>query len=200
MIAPMATQARGEQGPPRTRGTQERDRHLQQTRGYRFLAGRGPKPSATVRPAPLRYWQYDPPGRTAILFILVVVSVWLGVFVWLGGASAFRDEAPLALALGLIVLLLSVSRFTVSDHGLSTDVAGSRTSPSKVVPLTLVREVRLGDAPADWPKPARQGGRWPGRQLVSVRHLADDGGTDRSFTHWVRDPQAFATALGRPLA
>ena len=117
MITPMATQARGER-PPHTRGTQERDRHLEQTRGYRFLAGRGPKPSATVRPAPLRYWQYDPPGRTAILFILVVVSVWLGVFVW----------------------------------------------------------------------------------LVSVRHLADDGRTDRSFTHWVRDPQAFATALGRRLA
>ena len=196
----MAARERREQGPPRTRGTQERNRHLEQTRGYRFLAGRGPKPSATVRPAPLRYWQYDLPRRTAILFVLVVVSVWLGVFVWLGGASAFRDEAPLALALGLIVLLLSVCRFTVSDHGLSTDVAGSRTSPSDVVPLMLVREVRLGDAPADWPEPARQGGRWPGRRLVAVRHLADDGRTDRSFTHWVRDPKGFATALGRRLA
>src|SRR5688500_13010654 len=153
------------------RATQERDRHLEQTRGYRFIAGRGPKPSATVRPAPLRYWQYDLPGRTALLFVLVVVGLWLGFFAWLGGAPAFRDEAPLAIGLGLIVLLLSVCRFTVSDHGLSTDVAGSRTSPSNVVPLMLIRDVRLGDAPANWPKPARRGGRWPGRQQIAVRHL-----------------------------
>ena len=195
----MAAQARGEQGPPRTRVTQERDRHLEQTRGYRFLAGRGPKPSATVRPAPLRYWQYDLPGRTALLFVLVVVGLWLGFFAWLGGAQAFRDEAPLAIGLGLIVLLLSICRYTVSDHGLSMDVAGSRTSPSNVVPLMLIRNVRLGEAPADWPKAARQGGRWPGRQRVAVRYLAEDGRTEKAFTHWVRDPKEFAAALGHRL-
>ena len=195
----MAAQARGEQGPPRTRATQERDRHLEQTRGYRFFAGRGPKPSVTVRPAPLRYWQYDLPGRTALLFVLVVVGLWLGFFGWLGGAQAFRDEAPLAIGLGLIVLLLSVCRFTVSDHGLSTDVAGSRTSPSNVIPLMLIRDVRLGDAPEGWPKPARQGGRWPGRQRIAVRHLAEDGRTEKAFTHWVRDPKEFAAALGHRL-
>ena len=181
------------------RATQERDRHLEQTRGYRFIAGRGPKPSATVRPAPLRYWQYDLPGRTALLFVLVVVGLWLGFFAWLGGAQAFRDEAPLAIGLGLIVLLLSVCRFTVSDHGLSTDVAGSRTSPSNVIPLMLVHDVRLGDAPENWPKPARQGGRWPGRQRIAVRHLAEDGRTEKAFTHWVRDPKEFAAALGHRL-
>jgi hypothetical protein len=195
----MAAQARGEQGPPSTRVVQERDRHLEQTRGYRFVAGRGPKPSATVRPAPLRYWQYDVPSRTAVLFVLVVVGVWLGLFGWVGGWSSFRDEAPLAIGLGLIVLLLSICRYTVSDHGLSMDVAGSRTSPSNVVPLMLIRDVRLGDAPADWPKAARQGGRWPGRQRVAVRHLAEDGRTEKAFTHWVRDPDEFAAALGRRL-
>jgi hypothetical protein len=199
MIVDMAAQARGEQGPPQTRASLERDRHLEQTRGYRFLAGRGPKPSATVLPAPLRYWQYDAPGRTAILFVVVVVAVWLGVFGWVGGWSALRDEAPLALGLGLLVLLLSACRYTVSDHGLSTDVAGTRTSPSHVVPLMLVREVRLGDAPADWPEPARQGGQWPGRQRVAVRHLAEDGRTEKAFTHCVRDPEAFAAALGHRL-
>jgi hypothetical protein len=183
----------------RTRATQERDRHLEQTRGYRFGAGRGPKPSATPRPAPLRYWQYDLPSRTALLFVLVVVAVWRGVFGWLGSAQALRDEAPLAVGLGLVVLLLSVCRYTVSDHGLSMDVAGSRTSPSNVVPLVFVRDVRLGEAPPEWPKPARQGGRWPGRQRVAVRHLAEDGRTEQAFTHWVRDPRAFAAALGRRL-
>jgi hypothetical protein len=190
MIADMAAQARA---------VREREQHLEQIRGYRFLAGRGPKPSATVRPAPLRYWQYDVPGRTAVLFVLVVVAVWLGVFGWAGGWSSLRGEAPLALGLGAVVLLLSICRFTVSDHGLSSDVAGTRTAPAGVVPLVLVREVRLGDAPAHWPEPARQGGRWPGRQRVAVRHLAEDGRTEKAFTHWVRDPEAFATAVDRPL-
>jgi hypothetical protein len=34
---------------------------------------------------------------------------------------------------------------------------------------------------------------------VSVRHLADDGRTDRAFTLWARDPEAFADALGHPV-
>jgi hypothetical protein len=199
MIVVMAAQARDEQSPLQVKAARERELHLEQTRGYRFLVGRGPKPSATVLPAPLRYWQYDLPGRTALLFVVVVVAVWLGVFGWVGGWSAFRDEAPLALGLGLVVLLLSICRFTVSDHGLSTDVAGTRTSPSNVVPRILVREVRLGDAPEAWPEPARQAGQWPGRQRVAVRHLAEDGRTEKAFTHWVRDPEAFATALGHPL-
>jgi hypothetical protein len=193
MIAGMAAQARND------RIGRARDRHLEQTRGHRFLAGRGPKPSATVRPAPLRYWQYDLPGRTAFLFILVVVAVWLGAFGWVGGWSDVRDEAPLALGLGLAVLLLSVRRLTVSDHGLSTDVAGSRTSRSTVVPLMLVREVRRGDPAPAWPQATRQGGRWPGRPRVAVRHQAADGRTEQAFTHWVRDPEAFAAALGHQL-
>ena len=196
----MAAQARGEQGPPQEKVTRERELHVEQTRGHRFVAGRGPKPSATVLPGPLSYWQYDLPGRTALLFVVVVVGIWLGLFGWTDGWAGFRGEAPLALGCGLVVLTLSICRFTVSDHGVSTDVAGSKTSPADVVPLVLVREVRLGDAPADWPRPARQGGRWPGRQRVAVRHLAGDGRTERSFTHWVRDPQAFATAVGQTLS
>ena len=190
----MAAQARDD------RIGRERDRHLEQTRGHRFVAGRGPKPSVTVRPAPLRYWQYDLPSRTAFLFVLVVVGVWLGLFVWADGWSGFREEAPLAFGCGFVVLLLSVSRFTVSDYGLSTDVAGSRTAPADVVPLILVREVRVGDAPADWPQPTRQGGRWPGRVRVAVRHLDGDGRTEQAFTHFVRDAEAFAAAVGHRLS
>jgi hypothetical protein len=34
---------------------------------------------------------------------------------------------------------------------------------------------------------------------VSVRHLANDGQTERAFTVWVRDPAAFAEAVGHPV-
>ena len=128
-----------------------------------------------------------------------MVAVWLGAFGWVGGWSDVHDEAPLALGLGLAVLLLSVRRLTVSDHGLSTDVAGSRTARSTVVPLMLVREVRRGDPAPAWPQATRQGGRWPGRARVAVRHQAADGRTEQAFTHWVRDPEAFAAALGHQL-
>jgi len=147
----------------------------------------------------LRYWQYDPPPRFAVLFTLAVVTIWLGAFGWLDGASALRGEAPLAVGLGLAVLAFNVGRLTVSDHAVSTDSAGTRTPPHKIVPLVMVRAVRLGAVPTDWPQPTRRGGRWPGRTQVAVRHLADDGRTEQAFTHWVRDPQAFATELGKPL-
>jgi hypothetical protein len=195
----MAAQARGERGLLQVRAARERELHLGQIRGHRFLAGRGPKPSATVTPVPLRYWQYDGPRPPAIAFVVVIVAAWLGVFGWVGGASAMREEAPLALALGLAVLVLNIARLTVSDHGLSTDVAGTRTPPSRIVPLGLVRDVRLGEPPAGWPRPTRRGGRWPGRTRVAVRYLAEDGETEKAFTHWVRDPQAFGAAMGHHL-
>jgi hypothetical protein len=196
----MSARARGDQGPLQARAARDRESHLGQLRGYRFLAGRGPRPSATVIPAPLRYWQYDGPRPAAVGFIVLVVGLWLAAFGWIGGASAARDEAPLALGLGLLVLLLNICRLTVTDHGVSTDVAGTRTTPSRVVPLALVREVRRGAPPADWPNATRRGGRWPGRTPVAVRHLAEDGRTERVSVHWVRDPQAFATALGQKLS
>ena len=75
-------------------------------------------------------------------------------------------------------------------------------SEAKRSTARMMREtgVRLGDAPENWPKPARQGGRWPGRQRIAVRHLAEDGRTEKAFTHWVRDPKEFAAALGHRLS
>jgi hypothetical protein len=181
------------------RAARERDLHLQQLRGYGFFAGRGPRRTATVVPAPLRYWQYVPPRPMPIVFVSAVVAIWLGVFAWGGGWAAAVDEAPLAVACGLIVLVLNVGRLTVTDHGISADVPATRTNPATVVPLVLVREVRLGAAPPDWPAAARRGGWLPGRTRVAVRHLSDDGATERAFTRWVRDPQAFAGALDQPL-
>jgi hypothetical protein len=181
------------------RATQERDLHRRQLRGYGFFAGRGPRRSATVVPAPLRYWQYDPPRPVPLAVVLGIVAVWLGVFAWAGGRAAAVDEAPLALGAGLLVLVLNVGRLTVTDHGLSADVPATRSDPTAIVPLVLVREVRLGSPPPGWPAPARRGGWLPGRARVAVRHLADDGSADRAFTRWVRDPEAFAEALGHPL-
>lgn len=174
----------------------ERQLHLQQVRAYRFLAGQGPKRSATVVPAPLRWWQYRPPGLLAAGFSAGIVAVWLTLFGVVGGWPALRGEIPLALLAGAAVLVLSTIRVTVSDHGLSFDVAGTRADPARVVPLIAVREVATAPLPADWPTPRRRGGRWPGRTLVGVRHF--DDGEDRALTLWVRDPDEFADALGVP--
>jgi hypothetical protein len=181
------------------RAARERDLHLQQLRGYGFLAGRGPRRSATVVPAPLRYWQYDPPRPVPVAFVTGVVAIWLGIYAWVGGWAAAVDEARLALACGLIVLLLNVGRLTVTDHGISADILATRTNPASIVPLLLVREVRLGAPPPDWPEAARRGGWLPGRTRVAVRHLADDAASEQAFTRWVRDPEAFAGALDQPL-
>lgn len=173
--------------------------HQRQLRGYGFLAGRGPRRSAAVTPGPLRYWQYDPPRPVPVVVVLGIVAVWLGVFAWGGGRTAVVDEAPLALGAGLLVLALNVGRLTVSEHGLSADIPATRTRPESIVPLVVVREVRAGDPPRDWPPAARRGGWLPGRTRVAVRFLTDDGATEQAFTRWVRDPAAFAVALGRPL-
>ena len=181
------------------RAARERDRHLAQIRAYGFFAGRGPKSRATSVPEPLRYWQYDLPRPVPLLFTIAVVAVWLAVFAWGGGQDALLDEAPLALGLGLLVLLCNVGRFTVSSHGMSLDVGATRTPPSGVIPLVLVGEVRLGHPPEGWPSAARRGGWLPGRTRVSVRHGTVDGATEEALTRWVRDPEAFAAALGRRL-
>lgn len=182
------------------RATRERDLHLQQVRAYGFFAGRGPKSRATSVPAPLRYWQYDLPRPVPVVFTGVVVAIWLAVFGWGGGRAALLDEAPLALGLGLLVLLCNVGRFTVSDSGMSLEIGATRTPPSGVIPLVLVREVRVGLPPEGWPPAARRGGWLPGRTRVAVRHTSEDGAREVAFARWVRDPAAFATAVGVPLA
>lgn len=178
----------------------ERRLHVEQTRGFRFVVGWGLKRSATVVPPPLRYWQYRPAGPTAIGIVVLVVGLWLGAFGWLGGWPEVRGELPLALTAGLAVLMLSTGRFTVSAHGMSFDVAATKTEPARVLPLLLVQKVLVGRSPDAWPKPKRRGGWWPGRTRVAVRHLAgsEDAG-EEAFTLWVRDPDDFAAALGVPL-
>src|SRR4051794_24915987 len=191
---------RGDGGEPlAVRAARDRQKHLTQVTSYGFFVRRGPKRSVTVTPAPLRYWQYDAPRAFVVALVALAIAAWLGYLGARDGADAVRGEIPLAAVLGVLVLVGSTGRFTVSDTGLSTDIAGLRqTSSFGVVPLALVREVVHGSAPSGWPRARRRGGWWPGRARVSVRHLAADGERERAFTIWVRDPAAFSAALNHP--
>jgi hypothetical protein len=197
----MAGRARREhEEPPAIRAARDRERHISQVTSYGFFTPRRPKRSVTVTPAPLRYWQYDPARAWLIVLVAVAVAGWLGFLAWRDGGAAASDEAPLAIGLGVLVIVVSTGRLTVSDYAVSTDIAGLRqTSSFGVVTRGLVQDVRRGDPLPDWPTPKRRGGWWPGRSKVAVRHLAPDGETERCFTVWVRDPEAFADALDHPL-
>ncbi|CCG02537.1 protein of unknown function [Blastococcus saxobsidens DD2] len=194
----MAGRERSRSRPPQSVVARERRSHVEQVRGHRFVAGWGPKRSATVVPAPLRYWQYRPGGPVALGLAVAVAVAWPAVFGWIAGWPAAREEVPLALAAGIALYVLSTGRVTVSDHGVSFDVAGRRTDEATVLPSVLVREVRAGRAPGEWSRPTRRGGWWPGRTRVAVQYLADDG--EHALTVWARDPDAFAAALDVPLA
>jgi hypothetical protein len=197
----MPPRSRRDQGEPLVvRAARDRERHISQVTSYGFFARRGPKRSVTVVPTPLRYWQYNAASPLIGALTVLAVAAWLGFLGWRDGSAAVTAELPLALAMAALVLAGSTGRFTVSDHGVSTDIAGLRqTSSFGVVPRVLVTDVVAGRAPADWPRAKRRGGWWPGRRRVSVRHLGGDALTEQAFTVWVRDPAAFADALDRPL-
>ena len=196
----MAGRARGGEEPPAVRAARERERHIAQVGSFGFFSPGRPRRTVTVTPAPLRYWQYDAARWGVIVLVLVAAGAWLGFLGWRDGAAAVTGELPLVVVLAVLVVLGSTGRLTVSDHGLSTDIAGLRTASSfGVVTLALVADVVRGAPPADWPRARRRGGWWPGRTKVAVRHLGPDGETDRALTVWVRDPEAFADALDHPL-
>jgi hypothetical protein len=201
MITTMAGRARrGQDEPLAVRAARERERHLQQVTSYGYLVRLGPKRSVTVTPAPLRYWQYDPVRAYVVGLAVLGFAAWFGWLAAQQGSAGVSRNVPLAIAIAVVVLVFSTGRLTVSDAAVSTDIAGlRRTSSFGVVPRSLVREVVRGSAPAGWPRPRRRGGWWPGRSRVTVRHLGPDGTGERAFTVWVRDPAAFAEALGAPL-
>jgi hypothetical protein len=196
----MPARSRRENGEPLVvRAAVERERHVSQVTSYGYFARRGPKRHVTVTPRPLRYWQYDPARPWVMGVTVLAVAAWLAFLGWRDGAAAVTDELPLAIGLAVVVLLGATGRFTISDHAVSTDIAGLRaTSSFGVVPLVLVSEVVDGRPPAGWPKASNRGGWWPGRRQVSVRHLDVDGLTEKALTVWVRDPAAVADALGHP--
>ncbi|MGY1806256.1 hypothetical protein ACI8AF_02695 [Blastococcus sp. SYSU D00669] len=191
---------RGNDEPPVVRAARDRERHISQVTAFGFFSPRRPRRSVTVTPAPLRYWQYDPVRWPVVALTLAAAAAWLAFLGWRDGADAVTGELPLVLGLVVLVVLFSTGRLTVSDFGLSTDIAGLRQPSSfGVVTRGLVQDVVRGAPPAGWPRAKRRGGWWPGRQRVAVRHLAADGETERALTVWVRDPEAFAEALDHPL-
>jgi hypothetical protein len=197
----MPPRSRRENGEPLVvRAAVDRERHVSQVTSYGYFARRGPKRHVTVTPRPLRYWQYDPARPWVVAVTALAVAAWLAFLGWRDGGEAAAGEAPLAIALGVVVVLGATARFTIGDHAVSSDIAGLRqTSSFGVVPLVLLSEVVEGRAPAGWPKPRNRGGWWPGRRRISVRHLDTDGLTDKAFTVWVRDPATVADALDHPL-
>ena len=199
----MAAQARGEQGPPRTRAAQERDRHLEQTRGYGFLAGRGPKPLGD-RPARRRCATGSTtcPGRSALA---LRPRRRRGLAGRLRLARRlrrpFRDEAPLALGLGLIVLAAQ----RLPAHRLRP----RRSRPTSPAAGRSAVQRRAADAHPRGAARRCAGGLAEGRAAGWPAGRAGSGspsaiwprtaGPSRAFTHWVRDPEAFAAALGHRL-
>jgi len=177
----------------------DRDAHLRQVNSFSFVVPSRPKRSATKMPAALRFAQHLPASRTVRALLLLAAPAYAAVQL-AQGAGTGRAIA-FAVLLAVVILAVSTYRVTISNHGISFDIAGLRqVSSFGFVPLHAVRDVRLGPSPEDWPKARLKGGWWPGRRRVNVRHLDQDA-TPRAFHVWVSDPEAFGTAmLGRPLS
>ncbi|MDQ3576014.1 MAG: hypothetical protein M3443_00065 [Actinomycetota bacterium] len=118
----------------------------------------------------------------------------------LGQGATVARALGFAVLLAVVIFAVSTYRVTVSNSGISFDIAGLRqVSSFGFVPLFAVREVRHG-VPGDWPKARLKGGWWPGRRRVSVLYLHEDAMV-HAFQVWVGDPEAFGTALlGRPMS
>ncbi len=171
---------------------------MRQISAFSFLIPHRTKRSVTKRPAALRYARLLPASRTVRLLLAVAVPAYSGLQ-FAQGATPGR-AVGFAVLLGVVILAVSTYRVTVSNHGISFDIAGLRqVSSFGFVPLFAVREVRPG-RPLDWPHASLKGGWWPGRRRITVLYQDEDA-TLRAFQVWVSDPQAFGTALlGRPMS
>src|SRR5690349_20342386 len=120
---------RGHDDPPAVRAARDRERHIADVASHGFLTPRRARRTVTVTPAPLRYWQYDPARAWVVVLVVVAVAGWLGFLAWRDGAAGATGDLPLVVVLAVAVLLGSTGRLTVSDHALSTDIAGLRQTP-----------------------------------------------------------------------
>lgn len=176
----------------------QRDRHEAQVQGWRFFSARGPRAGATVVPRPLRFTAFAPP-RVWLLALAVIALA--GFFVYalvIDDTPSSANDALTFVALVALIMILSVTRITVSDHGVSFDIAGvRRVSCYGFVPLSAVRDVAVGPKPADWPR-GRSASSWvPGGRRVSllIADVVADGVTQEVKTLWVRDPDRFRDAV-----
>ncbi|MBA2554339.1 MAG: hypothetical protein H0V10_11755 [Geodermatophilaceae bacterium] len=181
------------------RWKRERERHEEQVQPWRFFAGRGQRKSATITPARLRYWSYAPPRPWVLLLAVVVVAGFFGYQAIVDDTVASTRDVLRFLAVTALVVVVSVTRITVSNTGLSFDIAGPRrVSCFGFIPLSAILDVTGGTRPADWPRGRSASSWFPGSRAVHVLYLLDGNRASRSV--WVRDPDSLGTALlGRPL-
>ena len=180
------------------RWSSERDSHLRQINAFSFIVPHRRKRPVTKLPAALRYAQLLPASRTVRMLLAVAAPAYASL--QLGQGATVGRAIGFAVLLAVVIFAVSTYRVTVSNSGISFDIAGLRqVSSFGFVPLLAVREVRHG-VPGDWPKARLKGGWWPGRRRVSVLYLDQDAML-RAFQVWVGGPEAFGTALlGRPMS
>jgi hypothetical protein len=146
----------------------------------------------------LRYACLTPAGPVVRLLVGVVLLAYL---VWVQVRGDFGTGVVLrALVLALLFLALCTNRASVTEHGLSFDVAGLRQQSSfGFVPLYAVQDVVPGRRPADWPRGPSHGAPWPGLGRVHIRY-EDAYGEVKVRTGWVRRPARYAETVlgGRP--
>lgn len=180
------------------RWAQEREKHERQVQPWRFFAGRGPRSSTTTTPIRLRYWSYAPPRIWVLAAAVVVVAGYL-VYLRLAGTASAGTDLGRLVAIVALLLFVSTTRITVSQHGLSFDIAGvRRVSCYGFIALSAILDVAVGHRPAEWPR-ARSASSWfPGARRVFLLYQVDGERATKSL--WVRKPERFGAAvLGRPL-
>jgi hypothetical protein len=146
----------------------------------------------------LRYACLIPAGPLARL---LAGAGMLAYLLWTQVRGDFGTPAVVrALALTVAFVVLCTNRASVTEHGLSFDVAGWRRHSSfGFVPLYAVRDVVPGPRPADWPRGPSHGGPSPGLGRVHIRY-EDAHGEVRARSAWVRQPPRYAETVlgGRP--
>jgi hypothetical protein len=146
----------------------------------------------------LRYACLTPAGPLTRLLAgvgMLAYLLWTQIRGDFGTAAVVR-----ALALTVAFLVLCTNRASVTEHGLSFDVAGFRRQSSfGFVPLYAVRDVEPGPRPEGWPRGPSHGAPWPGLGRVHIRY-EDAYGEVRARSAWVRRPPRYAEIVlgGRP--
>jgi len=181
------------------RWKQERQRHEDQVQPWRFFAARGQRRSATITPARLRYWSYAPARARVLAIAALAVAAFFAYQAFAKDGPVSQRDVVRFLAITALVLVLATTRITVSNTGLSVDIAGPRrVSCFGFIPLSAVLDVAAGTRPPDWPRGRSASSWFPGGRAVHLLYLLDGNRAVRSL--WVRNPDRLGAALlGRPL-
>jgi hypothetical protein len=155
------------------------------------LAGAGMVPFRAGRK--LRYACLIPVGPLARLATGVALLAYL---IWRQVGDGLRTSTVIvALLCAAGFLVLCTNRASITEAGLSFDVAGLRkVSSFGFVPLYAVREVATGRRPAGWARGPSHGAPFPGLGRVHIRY-EDAYGTEKTRSAWVREPARYAETV-----